>query len=411
MADEIQIRTIEESEISAFREAMATVFAFQPREDELEDMAKWIELDRTMAAVEDGDFVATGGALTYEMVVPGGRLVDTAGLTMITVKPTHRRRGLLRRMLDRHFDDAASRGEPISILWASESSIYGRFGYGIAVDSRDLTIARAHGTLRADVPEPAGAVRLHDIEEARPIVEQVYRSAAIEAGVPGSIARRDADWIWYFRDDEHNRNGATRLHFAVYRVGSEPRGYIRYRLKSSWGSGGPDGTVKVYDIQATDGEAYAALWRYLFSIDLMVKVEASIRRPDDPIYRLLADPRRIEASGYDAIWARILDVDAALSARTYGVDGSLVLDVVDEERPATAGRFRLEGGPDGATCRRTDEEADVRLAIEHLGAAYLGTPHLATLGWLGLIEGDTETLRRADAMFRSSPPPHTSVHF
>jgi len=411
MPDEIVIRSVEASELPAFEQAMATVFAFQPHEEEAELFAGWVELDRSMVAVDDGKFVATGGALSFEMVVPGGGLVGAAGLTMITVHPTHRRGGLLRRMIGRHFDEAADRGEPVSILWASESSIYGRFGYGVAVEGRDLTVARAHGRFRSDVPEPAGVVRLHEMDEARPMIERLYRAAAVDAGIPGTVVRRATDWDGYFSDFEHNRNGATRLHFAVYHVDGEPRGYVRYRLKSSWGASGPDGTVKAQDIQALDGEAYAALWRYLFSIDLMVKVEARVRRPDDPLYRLLTDPRRIEASGYDALWARILDVEAALSARRYGVEGALVVEVVDPMRAGSAGRFRLEGGPDGAVCRRTDASADVVVAIEHLGAAYLGTPHLATLGWLGLAGGDEESLRLADRMFGWSPPPEISVHF
>ena len=411
MTAEIPIRTVAASEIPAFREAIATVFAFEPREDDHESFGSWIELDRSMVAVDEGRFVATGGAVTYQMVVPGGGLVDAGGLTVITVHPTHRRLGLLRRMIERHFDDVAARQEAVSILWASESSIYGRFGYGIAVEGRDLTIARAHGGLRRDLPEPAGIVRLYESDEARPMVEKIYRAAAVDSGIPGSVVRREADWTGYFRDMEHNRDGATRLHFAVYEVGGAPRGYVRYRLKSSWGSGGPDGSVAVHDIQAIDGEAYAGLWRYLFSIDLMVKVEARNRKPDDPVYLLLGDPRRIEAAGHDAIWVRILDIERALAARRYRVEGSLVLDVVDLMRPQLGGRFRLDGGPDSAVCARTDDAADITIPIEHLGAAYLGTPHLATLGWLGMVDGDGEALRLADAMFGWSPTPHTSVHF
>lgn len=411
MADETTVRAIEASEIPAFREAFATVFAFDTREEDLESFENWVELDRTMAVVEDGRFVATGGAVTFRMVVPGGGLIDAAGLTLISVQPTHRRRGLLRRMIERHFDDAESRGEPVSILWASESSIYGRFGYGVAVEGRDLTISRSDGHLRTEMPEQRGVVRLRPAEEARPMIEQVYRMTSVDAGIPGSIVRREADWDGYFEDPEHRRKGATRLHFAVYQVGDEPRGYVRYRLKSSWGSGGPDGTVMVHDLQALDGDAYAALWRHLFSIDLMAKIEVYNRRPSEAIYRLLADPRRVETSGYDAIWARILDVEAALASRRYGIEGSLVMEILDEMRPASRGRFRLEGGPEGASCERTEDAADVRVPVEHLGAAYLGAPHLAELGWLGLVEGEREALRLADRMFHWSPPPHTSVHF
>ena len=411
MSDEIQIRTVDESELERFSEAIAVVFAFEPHADEIEVFTRQIETDRTMVAVDGGQFVATGGANSYRMVVPGGEQIGAGGLTIITVHPTHRRRGLLRRMIARHFDDAAQRREVVSILWASESSIYGRFGYGMGVEGRDLTVARAHARFRDDLPGPSGTVRLLDLEDARAVIPAIHHAASVGAGIPGSIERRDADWAAYFTDPEHRREGATRLHFAVHSLGEEPRGYARYRLKSSWGAGGPDGTVLVHDIQAVDGEAYASLWRYLFSIDLMSKVEASTRPVNDPLYGLVADPRRIEAAGYDALWVRVLDVEAALGTRRYPVEGSLVIEVEDRFRPPTGGRFRLEGGPAGARCVRTDDPPEVSIPVEHLGAAYLGAPKLRTLAWLGLVGGDDDAIALADQMFRWPVDPRISVHF
>ena len=411
MGDEIQIRQVGESEMARFRDAIGVVFAFEPHPDDLPGFTGWVEADRSMVAVDGDAFVATGGACTYRMAVPGGGLVPAGGLTLITVHPTHRRRGLLRRMISLHFDDARKRGEPVSILWASESSIYGRFGYGMAVGGRDLTVARAHGRLRGDIPAAAGVVRLHDVDDARPLIRSVHHAATIDAGIPGSIERREADWERYFSDPEHRRDGATRRHYAVYHRDGVPRGYASYRLKSVWGAGGPEGTVVVLDLHAVDGEAYAALWRYLFSIDLMLKIEAQNRPPHDALYSLLEDPRRIEAAGYDALWVRVLDVEAALASRRYQVEGTLVLEVADQFRPECGGRYRLAGGPDGATCQRTEDPADLVIPIEHLGAAYLGAPRLASLGWLGLVKGDPEALALAHLMFAWQPPPEVSVHF
>jgi predicted acetyltransferase len=281
----------------------------------------------------------------------------------------------------------------------------------MAVGGRDLTIVRAHGRLRPDLPASAGTVRLYEPEAAKPLIRSVYQAATVDAGLPGSIERREADWERYFYDPEHRREGATRRHFAVYEVGDEARGYVVYRLKSSWGAGGPDGTVQLLGLIAADGEAYAALWRYVFSIDLMVKVEAYNRPPHDPLYLLLDDPRRIEAAGYDALWVRVLDVAAALSRRRYQVEDTLVLEIVDRSRPASGGRFRLTGGPGGAECEPTDAAADLVVAAEHLGAAYLGSPRFAALGWLGLAEGTPEALARADLMFGWPRQPEVSVHF
>jgi predicted acetyltransferase len=411
MANEIQVRRVDETEIGRFRDAIGVVFAFDPHPDDLPVFAGGLELDRSMVAVDGEHFVATGGAFSYRLVVPGGALIPAAGLTLITVQPTHRRRGLLSRMIEMHFEDADQRGEVVSMLWASEASIYGRFGYGMAVGGRDLTIARAHGRFRTDVPAPSGTVHLYEPEAAEPLIRSEYQAATVDAGLPGSIERREADWERYFYDPEHRREGATRRHYAVYRVGDEVRGYVVYRLKSSWGGGGPDGTVQVHGLIAADGEAYAALWRYVFSIDLMVKVEAYNRPPHDPLYLLLDDPRRVEAAGYDGLWVRVLDVAAALSQRRYQVEDTLVVEVVDRSRPDSGGRFRLAGGPAGAECERTDAAADLVVATEHLGAAYLGSPRFAALGWLGLVEGSPEALARVDLMFGWHRPPEVSVHF
>lgn len=411
MGDEIQIRRVTESEMGPFRDASGVVFAFEPHPDDLAEFGRWVEIDRSMVAVDGDAFVATGGTATYRIVVPGGDLVPAGGLTLITVLPTHRRRGLLRRMIDLHFDDAEQRNEVVSILWASESSIYGRFGYGMAVGGRDLTVSRAHSRLRADIPAPAGIVRLHGPDEAEQLVRSAHRAATIDAGIPGSIERREPDWESYFSDPEHRRKGATRRHYAVYHRDDSVKGYVTYRLKSAWGSGGPEGTVVVQDLHAVDGEAYAALWRYVFSIDLMLKVEAHNRPPHDPLFALLEDPRRIETAGYDALWVRMLDVEGALASRRYQVEGTLVLEIEDRFRPSRGGRFRLTGGPAGATCEKTEDPADLVIPTEHLGAAYLGAPKLATLGWLGLVQGDPDALALADLMFAWHPSPEVSVHF
>ncbi len=404
------IRTASADEFEEFRHAFATVFAFEPNEADAEDFKKWLEWDRSFLAEDDGDIVATGGAVSYRLTVPGGELLAAGGLTVIAVKPTHRRQGLLRRMMDRHFEDCDGRGEPLSILWASEAPIYGRFGYGLSVEMRDLTIERAHSALRSDLPEPEGRFRLTDPDGARDVVPALQQASTVGRAVPGSIEPRPVDWEANLADYEHRRRGASRLHFAIYERDGEPRGYARYRLKSSW-DGVPEGTVVLHELHALDGEAYIALWRYVFGIDLMKEIKAHNRPVGDPLYRILADPRRVRSTGLDALWVRILDVPAALSSRKYQVEGSLLIEVVDDSLPSAGGIFRLEGGPDGAECAPASGSPDLRLSTSDLAAAYLGAPRLAAQGWLGVIDGADQAIALADDMFRWGATPATFVHF
>jgi predicted acetyltransferase len=410
VTDSVILRSITSDEVSRFREAFALVFGFESGDDDvLDSFAGWIERDRTIAGFDGDALVATGGALSFRLVVPGGETIPAAGLTVVSVTPTHRRQGLLRRIMGRHFDDAEERGEPVSILYASESSIYGRFGYGAATQAASLSIRRAHAALRSDLPTPEGTFRIVGDEGARGDVEDVFARSV--AGVAGSVLRRPADWDRFFFDPPMWRDGATPFRLALYERGGKPCGYVKYRQKSGWNEQGPDATVVVSEIQAVDGEAYAALWRFLLSIDLASRLEASGRPSDDPIVHLLADPRRLERKVGDSLWLRLLDVPRALSARRYRVAGSLVIRVDDASRPNAGGIFRLEGGPDGAECAPADDDPDLRLSTADLASAYLGAGRLRALAWLGRVEGDAEAVRLADDMFTTSRDPHCSVFF
>lgn len=413
MADDgIALRPITEAEYDRFGAALSLVFGVDATEDSRAALRKWLELDRTIAAFDGDDVVGTGGALSYRVVVPGGGMLAAAGVTVVSVNPTHRRRGILTRMMRQQLLDVRDRGEPLAILRASESGIYRRFGYGCAVHAVDLTIDRHHGAMRADGPVAAGRVRLLATEDARSRFPDVYRRASLDRGIPGSIERRVADWEGYFRDPESEREGASSLRFAVYE--SEDgiaMGYARYRHKPSWGTGGPDGTVVVSDLQAADGEALAGLVRFLLSIDLTVKVEFEMMAMDAGPADLLDDPRRVGRTTYDLLWVRLVDVAAALAARRYRVPGSVVVEVTDGFLPDIGGRFRLEGGPDGAVCAPTDDTAQVRLQTADLAASYLGASRLRTLAWLGGVVGNPESIGLLDDMLSWPVSPATSVRF
>jgi predicted acetyltransferase len=351
---------------------------------------------------EDGQIVATSGAFSLDLAVPGASL-PAGGTTNVTVRTTHRRRGLLTAMMRAHLEDVREREEPLAALWASESGIYPRFGYGVASYRCEFRVERVH----ADFAQPlagSGRVRLVPPDEARKLLPRVYDQVWRER--PGHFARSDAWWEHRrLYDPEWDRQGSSKLRYGIYEVGGEPRGYAQYRVRQDYTHGIATGTVSVIEIEAVDAEATAAVWRHVLDVDLMKTVHAWGQPLDDPLPWLVADTRRVVRELLDGIWVRVLDVPRALEGRHYGAEGRLVLEVHDPFWPDSAGRFSLETGADGARCRPSTETPDLTLSATELGAVYLGGTRFDELARAGRIEGASEPLRRADAMFATQPLP------
>ncbi len=284
--------------------------------------------------VYDGDKIVGGGAIfTFRMTVPGGRKADVAGVTMVGVMPTHRRQGALRALMARQLADVRERGEPIAALWASEGSIYQRFGYGLAIVNGAIDLERDRATFRQPV-EPSGQVELRDVESARPAIKKVYD--VYQARTPGFYERHD-DWLDVsLSDAEFRRNGMSKRHNAVLVRDGEEVGYALYRIKGDWLPTGPANTLFVNELIGLDAEAVQQLWRYVFGVDLMHNIRARLGPVDHPLLLMLAEPRRLQLRATDGVWLRIVDVKAALEARGYAADGSIVLDVSDSFMPEVA---------------------------------------------------------------------------
>ena len=402
------IRTITPEEFGSWEEVLGASFGFDPRPDEQEVWKKRAEFDRYLGAFDGTDMVGTGGALTFSMAVPGGASLPVGGVTAIATRPTHRRRGVLTAIMRRLRDQAAERGELISALWAAESLIYRRFGYGVAIEGCDLTIERARALLLDERPA-AGRLRQVSGEEARALFPGVYTRAT--AGIPGTLSRGDLDWDMYFYDPEHWRDGATALRYVVYEDDGGPSGYVLYRQKEEWDGSLARSEVRIGDLQAVDGEAYRALWRYCFGIDLVHVVKARTRRLREPLALLLEDPRHLQGRRSDKIWLSLVDVAGALAARRYSVEGEVVLEVLDDFNPQAGGRFLLRGGPDGAECARTQRSAQVTIASADLAAAYLGDARLNDLAWLGRVQGKPAAVGLAQRMLQWPVPPWCTVGF
>jgi predicted acetyltransferase len=404
----ITIRNITPEEFFAWQQVIGSAFGGDPRPENSEAWKKRAEFDRYLVALDGEQMVGTGGAMTFAITVPGGAAMTLGGVTAIATRPTHRRRGILTAIMRRLQADARARGEAISALWASESNIYGRFGFGVAIEGCDLILDRAHATL-LDARPPEGRLRQLTDEEARALIPAAYPRMAV--GIPGTLTRNEADWYLYFYDPEDWRDGASVHRYVVYERGGEVAGYVVYRQKENWEQVEARNEVRIGDLQAIDGEAYRALWGYCLGIDLVATIKAYGRPLRDPVTWLVAAPRRVQQVRSDHIWVRLVDVAAALAARRYSVAGELVLEVSDGFTPDAGGRFLLRGGPDGAECARTERAADLRLSSADLATAYLGDARLRDLAWLGRIQGDAAAVGRAQEMFHWPVAPWCTVHF
>ncbi|MFE9562110.1 GNAT family N-acetyltransferase [Streptomyces sp. NPDC006487] len=398
----LETRVLQADEWDVWYDQLELAFGGVPESPEERELYRSLtETERSLGVWDGGACVGTAGAFSFRLSVPGGALVPAAGITMVGVSPTHRRRGVLTSLMRRQLDDVRAGGEPIAVLTASDPAIYGRFGYGTAAYSLSVEIDKTR--VRLSVPPGTDDVRLRLVDPRKSLAdcERVY--AALVAGRPGMPARQPGWELQAVFDPEATRGGASPLKCVVAeRADGEVVGYARYRVKPEWDLTGSGGRVDVADLDALDPAAYAALWRYVFSIDLTWTVRAVKRPADDAVLHLVSDVRRTQARLRDSLHVRLVDLPAALAARAYGAPLDVVLEVEDAFCPWNAGRWRLAVGADGAAvCTRTEDPADLELSVRELGAAYLGGVSLNSLGLAGLVRevraGTLAALSRAFA--------------
>ncbi|WP_206436785.1 GNAT family N-acetyltransferase [Streptomyces sp. KPB2] len=355
--------------------------------EELELFRELTQVDRSIGVWEgDGpgeECVGTAGAFAFRMTVPGGARVPTAGVTMVSVAATHRRRGVLTSMMRRQLDDVRSWGEPLAVLTASEPAIYGRFGYGAATFELGAEIDTSR--VRLSVPPGTDDVRLRyaapaDVLDA---CEAVY--ARLVPARPGMLARRPGWERLGVLDPESGRDGASPLQCVLARRDGEVTGFARFRVRPGWGPEGPRGTVVLDALAGLDPATEAALWRFLYDIDLTSTLTVRGRPVDEAWQHQVSDVRRCRPALRDALYVRLVDVGAALAARTYQAPVDVVFEVEDAFCPWNAGRWRLSGDAKGASCERTADAADLVLSVRELGAAYLGGVSLGSLGAAGRV--------------------------
>ena len=389
------VRTVKDlDEFSAAVFAIGQYFGMTPTEERMQRFLDQITLERMHAAWSDGTVVGGAAAFKFNLSVPGGDL-PTAGVSVVGVYPTHRRRGVLRGLMRAQLDDAHERGEPLAALWASEETIYGRFGYGLAAFCGEIKLAHEY-TAYAQVVEPAGTIRFLEPEQALDELPPVFDRIRLEW--PGMFSRNR---LWWenreIKDPEERREGAGPKRWIAYERDGAIEGYAAYRHKPGWDEGSTVAELRVIEALGLTPEALRDIWGYLLAIDWKATLTAYLLPPDHPLFLLLATPRRMRYRMGDGIWVRLVDVGAALSARRYSADGAVVFDVTDDFCSWNTGRWKLEGGE----AARTDEPADLALPAQSLASAYLGGVSFAALARAARVEELRDgALSQADAMFR-----------
>jgi predicted acetyltransferase len=387
-----------------FRAAIGAIghyFGGSRSSDEAERFARIMPSDRVHAAF-DGDVVVAGaGVFPVELSVPGGRL-PCAAVSMVGVLPTHRRRGILDQMMRAQLADMRQRGEPVAALWASEETIYGRFGYGLASQDVMIRAARGHAAFRADVPGRVGTTRLVGHDEALRVFPRVFDR--VRRRSPGFVSRSRAWWELRQLDDrKERRRGAGELNRVLFEIDGRPAGYALYRIKLEFEDATNKSQVQVLEAIGESPLAIRELWRFLLAIDWVDEIRCELLPADHPLFLLVERPNRLDWKVFDGLWLRLVDVGSALAARAAASDGRVTFDVhADPILPDNTGSWTVEAG----TARRSRRRADIRLDVQALAAAYLGGFTFAELARAGRVEEVARGgVARADALYRVDAKP------
>jgi predicted acetyltransferase len=359
-----------------------------------------IDLSRFRIVVDGASIVGVAGSYAFDVALPGGAAVPMGGVTWVSVATTHRRRGILTQLMAAVHDDIDAHGEPVASLYASQSSIYERFGYGAATQRRGVRLATAGLQLHERWREraaAAGPVRILDHDAADTHIEALW------------------DRWWRTRAGEVQRGAAHRALLADRRreidggtdaiVLAHDDGYAIYRIDPHWNEGFPAHELRVTELVACTRDAHAALWKVLIGTDLVGTIVSRQLPADDTVPLLLADPRAFNTVHLaDGVWVHVRDVAVAFSARRYAVEDSLVLEVAGR-------RWRIEGGPEGADVRAVRSRPDLVADAAALGPLLYGGVRATWLAGGGRIDGSPNALARADALFDWAPAPHCQTAY
>jgi predicted acetyltransferase len=402
-----RIRTVRDlDELRVALGAIGHYVGWQPSEDDTRRFQRMLPLERMHAIFDDGTIVAGTGVFPFRLTVPGGE-VQCAGVTVVGVLPTHRRRGLLTRMMRTQLADARDRGEPLAALWASEETIYGRYGYGMSSLRFSARIPRIWASVRADLPDTNGSLRLVDHDDALRLFPRTYDP--VRRATVGFLSR-SRDW-WEIRqlDDRPERRAATGgpLNRVLLERDGRPVGYALYRITQERTAGEWKRNLRVLEAIGADPAATRDLWRFLLAVDWIDDIEAAYLPYDHPLQLVVQRVSRLGLNLQDGLWGRLVHVPAALAARSYG--GEARIEVAgDPQFQENVGTWAVGGDRVSPSRRRPD----VRVDVQGLASAYLGGFSFAQLARAGRAEEVARGgLARADAALRTKAAPWCPENF
>lgn len=421
------VRSLGPDDLELYHRVNAAAFGLPPDPAQLESKRPLIDPGRLLLAEIDGEPCGGAGSFASELTVPGGAILPVAAVSDVGVLPTHRRRGVLSALMRRQLEDVRERGEPIAVLHASEAGIYRRYGYGIATRWRHVTVESRRSGFRDDWPDPGGQVLLVPRAEAVEVCAGVHDRVRLAR--PGGLARNDAWWQIVLGATESYLGGGPRRLVLVHHAdggaadggaadggaadGGAADGYAIYEVTEDWSSGRAEHQLVVWELVGESPGVELALWRVLFDHDLVSHVETPIAT-DHVLWNVLADPRQARTMlDQDLLWVRLLDVTAALEARSYGgPDTSIVLAVHDPLFDEVSASYRLEVSGGEGECLVTDDEPDLVLGVSELSACSLGGNSFRRLVRAAQVEERTAgAAATADRMFGIDPLPWCWVRF
>ena len=374
-------------------------FGFRWSEEDAALRRPVLELPRFRVARDGRELVGMAGTLTFEVTLPGGASVPAGGLTWVGVQATHRRRGILRQLIEACHDDMRARGEVVAMLHASEAGIYGRFGYGASAFEHDMVIDLQRTALRPELAQPDGSVRYADDDAGFAHHDRLWD--AWRHLRPGELSRSGELHSLIRSIRSREADGATPVFHLVH-----PRGYAAYRIKDRWEQGHSQSRLEVIALLAMTPAAHLALWQVLLSVDLVTSVRVRDMPADDPLPSLLTNRRAARTeSVHDGLWLKPLDLAAAFGARTYGTTDRVVLEVAGE-------RIAIDGSPEGAEVRRVRSKPDLVVDVDAAGPLLLGGVRAGALAAAGSVRArSAEVLRRADRFFLADVAPCSTTMF
>ena len=405
---DVEIRHITEKEHQEYLQIVYTVFGMKPVKEYLKRRKHTMESDRCLAAYVDGKIVGANGVLSFTLSIPKGT-VKAGGIIDVVVYPTHRRQGIMSKLMKRQLNEILNKNEPIAFLYSADSGTYGRFGFGLATFQESWEIQRTDTKFRKTLTDYNNAknIEMVSAKEISNIMPKIYNETWYYR--PGMIKRGKPRWDRLKLEMERQDIPGISS-YALFKKNGNPEGYVNYRLDLN--TTATNGNLMINEIISTTNEAHLNLLNFCLNIDGVKKITSKSRPLDDPITWILEEPRKLYRNVEDQLHLRILDVPNALISRKYNTDGQITMLIKDNIFESNNTKFILKTFGDIVTCEKTDLPHDITIDIRELGSLYLGGTNWLNLWKSKLIETNSfEKLQLADQMFYSTQSPWCADYF